>query len=231
MKKYIDLLKSKSYDSKSLLIRNLYIECLKILEIFGLPLNQTPRRLEKTVGAFLALCNVNSIDQLSNPEDINTPRALKTRDIIEWENKFLEEHISSGSYDDIRRKDLKLLILGNIVLKSAPNSATNDSTRGYGVNPVFSEIMKSYGIKNWENIFRSQLKNIPLIKDTLKRKREITKIPVIIPNGSLLEFSNGEHNILQKKLSKIYCLGMDIMQSYYMLETLLINIYMLKEIK
>ena len=35
---------------------------------------------------------------------------LKTRDIIKFENDHYGEEISSGSYDDIRRKDLKPLL-------------------------------------------------------------------------------------------------------------------------
>ncbi len=197
---YFLILNSRNFKKKDKNIQKLYIECLKILDLFGLPLEQTPRRLEKTVGAFLALCNIKKVNELKKPENINTPRAMKTRDIITWENKFLQEKISSGSYDDIRRKDLKLLVLGNIVLKSSPNSATNDSTRGYGVNPIFSEIMKKYGLANWKEEFSFHLKDIPLIKDTLKRERAINIVPVKIPGGTILKFSNGEHNILQKKI-------------------------------
>ena len=198
-----EIIESKEFLKKGNRLKKLYFECLKLLSLFGLPLDQTPRRLERTVGAFLALCNIKSVNDLNNPENIDTPRTLKTRDIINWENENLGENISSGSYDDIRRKDLKLLVLGHIVLKSSPNSATNDSTRGYGVNPIFAEIMKSYGSKNWEDIFKARLKDIPLIKDILRRERELDKIPVKVSNNQVIEFSNGEHNILQKKIIEV----------------------------
>lgn len=57
----------------------------------------------------------------------NENRHLKTRDIIKYINEHYEEKISSGSYDDIRRNYLKLLLLADLILNSAknPNVATN----------------------------------------------------------------------------------------------------------
>ncbi len=49
---------------------------------------------------------------------------------IDYKKHYLYEQISESSYDDIRRKDLKLLVLAGIIIPSAanPNSARNDGT-------------------------------------------------------------------------------------------------------
>ena len=85
-------------------------------------------------------------------KDLNIGYALKTRDIIIFVNNHFAENISSGSYDDIRRKDLKLLTVAEIVLQSNPNSATNDSTRGYSINPTYAELVRNFGSKDWEKM-------------------------------------------------------------------------------
>jgi len=197
---YEKMLASKEFASKSTKIRKLYIETLKIIEAFGYPIDQSPRRLQKTIGAFLALANVKSIDDISRPATLDSGRALKTREIIDWENQYLEESISSGSYDDIRRKDLKLLVLGEIVLKSSPNSATNDSTRGYGLNPFYASLMEWYGKGDWVAEISKVVNNSNTLKEKLSRKRIIETVPVCLPSGVELTFSNGEHNVLQKQI-------------------------------
>ena len=197
---YKQMLSSKEFASKSPKIRKLYVEILKILDAFGYPLDQTPRRLQKTIGAFLALANVKSVDEISKPATLVSGRALTTRQIIDWENKNLGENISSGSYDDIRRKDLKLLVLGDIVLKSNPNTATNDSTRGYGLNPFYARLMELYGKGDWVTAITMTMSNGPTLKEKLSRKRIVETVPVCLPSGVKLIFSNGEHNILQKRV-------------------------------
>jgi type II restriction enzyme len=197
---YNKMLSSKEFARKSPKIRKLYVEMLKMLEAFGYPIDTTPRRLQKTIGAYLALANVKSVDDISKPSSLDSGRALTTREIIDWENDNLKEDISSGSYDDIRRKDLKLLVLGDIVLKSNPNTATNDSTRGYGLNPFFSSLMELYGKGDWVTEISKIVNNGLTLKERLSRKRIVETVPVCLPSGVKLKFSNGEHNILQKRV-------------------------------
>jgi len=142
MKQYINVDKSKTYKSKSKKVRDLINVALYILDCFGIPMDSTPRRLEKMAIAFLACGDIKEIEDLKTINDSNTDYSLKTREIIGFVNKHFKEKISSGSYDDIRRKDLKLLTVAEIVLQSRPNSATNDSTRGYCISPIYAKLIR-----------------------------------------------------------------------------------------
>jgi hypothetical protein len=115
-------------------------------------------------------------------------------------NENFQEKISPGSYDDIRRKDLKLLTIAEVVLQSSPNAATNDSTRGYSLNPTYAELVRSFGSANWEKTVAESLKDIEPLRQKLKRERAIEKIEVTLPSGGQLSFSVGEHNDLQKAI-------------------------------
>lgn len=197
MKQYIELdkLKNKSDDIKKLINTTLYI-----LDKFGIPTESTPRRLERMAMAFLAAGDINNLKNLTLIKDSTSGYSLKTRDIINYVNKYFGEEISSGSYDDIRRKDLKLLTVAEVVLRSSPNSATNDSTRGYCINPMYADLIRKFGNDGWEQIVEKKLQGIEPLDLKLRREREIKKVKVILPSGKNLEFSAGDHNDLQKSI-------------------------------
>ena len=200
MKKFITPDKSKSFKDKSEIVQELINSTLYILHNFGIPIVGTPRRLERMALAFLACGDIKNLDDFKICKHANDGYSLKTREIINYLNFHFKENISSGSYDDIRRKDLKLLTIAEIVLQSSPNSATNDSTRGYCINPTYAELIKDFGAKNWEDNVSEKLKNIEPLRDKLKRDRAIQKIDVILQSGESLSFSLGEHNELQKAI-------------------------------
>lgn len=198
MKQYINPEKSKTFKLKTKGTQELINTTLYILECFGIPMDSTPRRLERMAISFLACGDIKSLKDFKKVKDLNSNYSLKTRDVINYVNRHFSENISSGSYDDIRRKDLKLLTVAEIVLRSSPNSATNDSTRGYCINPMYAELIKKFGSENWTEIVAKKLQSVESLSQKLKRQREIRKVSVTLPSGGKLEFSAGEHNDLQK---------------------------------
>jgi type II restriction enzyme len=178
-------------------VQKIINEALDILESVGIPMDKTERSLERMAICFLAVAGVTN-DWRKAKENAN----LKSRDIINLVNKNFEEKISSGSYDDIRRKDLKLLVLADIVINSGVNkgSATNDPTRGYALHPDFRQLIITYKTNEWTKNLKSFNKNKPSLVDILSRKRNLEKIPVKLPSGKPIALSLGEHNVLQKAL-------------------------------
>jgi hypothetical protein len=191
MKNYIP----KSTKSKP--VQKIINEALDILESVGIPMNKTERALERMAVCFLAVARVTN-----NWSDAKETANQKTRDIITFVNQHFEEKISSGSYDDIRRKDLKLLVLADLIENSGVNrgSATNDPTRGYSLQTDFKELIATYKTNNWDKALKAFNNNIPSLSEILERKRNLEKIPVKLPNGKPIELSLGEHNLLQKEI-------------------------------
>jgi BsuBI/PstI restriction endonuclease domain/BsuBI/PstI restriction endonuclease HTH domain len=191
MKNYIP----KSTKSKE--IQAIINEALDILESVGIPVDKTARALERMAVCLLAVAGVTD-----NWKEAKENTNLKSRAIITFVNKHFEENISSGSYDDIRRKDLKLLVLADIVENSGVNkgSATNDPTRGYALQTDFKNLIVTYKTDLWDKALKAFNKNKPSLSEILERKRNIEKIPVKLPNGKPLELSLGEHNVLQKEI-------------------------------
>lgn len=127
---------------------------------------------------------------------------LKTRDIIKFENDHFGENISSGTYDDIRRKDLKLLVDEGLVVNSSEldQAATNNPNRGYTLSAPFANLIKMYGTSKWDKQLAYFIDVHQNAKEELERKRAMERIPVTLPSGVTLELSTGEHNLLQKKI-------------------------------
>ena len=183
--------------TKTKAIQQIINEALDILESVGIPMDKTERSLERMAVCFLAVAGVT---KKWNEAKENTN--LKSRAIITFVNEHFEEKISSGSYDDIRRKDLKLLVLADIIENSgvSKGSATNDPTRGYALHRDFKSLIVTYKTDEWKTTLLKFNKNKPTLAEILERKRNIEKIPVTLPNGKTLEFSLGEHNVLQKQI-------------------------------
>lgn len=200
MKQYINSSTSKTFDEKPKAIQELINVALYILETFGIPIEGSARRLERMALAFLATGDIKTQGDIPKAKDLTIGFSLKTRDIIQYLNQHFNERISPGSYDDIRRKDLKLLTIAGIIVQSSPNSATNDSTRGYALNPIYAQLLRDFGNEAWGEIVAKQLKNNETLSQKLKRERNISKVEVLLPSGKHLVFSTGEHNTLQKAI-------------------------------
>ncbi len=188
-------------NTKSQKVEKLILEALDILESTGIPFDKkSPRALQCMAMAFLAVAGVKKSWKEAKGQKEN--RHLKTRDIIKFINENYEENISPGSYDDIRRKHLKLPVLADLILNSAnnPSAATNDPTRGYTLSNDFKALVTFYNTKDWTIKLKLFNKNKPSIDELLKRKRNIAKIPVLLPGNKRLELSQGAHNQLQREI-------------------------------
>lgn len=181
-------------------IKNLIWKLLDIFQLIGVPVQDTPRNLEKMAKAAMAVGGIRKSfqDAISETEGV----FLRTRDIITFENKYYGESISPGSYDDIRRKDLKLLLESGIVVSSANSNsqAVNNPTRGYALSEKFVDLVHTYGLPEWESKLKEYVANHQSLQEELNRRRNLERVPVTLPNGERLCLSYGEHNNLQKAI-------------------------------
>ena len=184
-------------------IEKLVQEALLILNALGVPIaGLTQRRLNRMAKAFLAVADMRPGTSWTDAKDSASGggHQLRSREIISFMNSHLGEHISPGSYDDIRRKDLALPVEALIVLRSArkPDANTNDGTRGFALNPSAARLVRCFGTANWGPALNEFMLGKPALAQELSRNRQLARTPVTLIGKQELSFSPGKHNQLQK---------------------------------
>lgn len=186
---------------KSKRIDKLVRSMLHVLTAVGIPLDTASDRTKVRIAeAVLAVCDIKK--SFSEAKSSDDKHFLTTRQVINFENEFLEGTYSSGSYDDIRRLHLILLTTAGYIVSSSAldKQSTNNPTRGYAASPIFAELLRSYGTMEWEQTLATFRQRNEELKEILARKRELERIPVILPSGIEIKLSAGEHNELQRDI-------------------------------
>ena len=97
-------------------IATLINNMLKVLDVIGIPMDTIGERTKIRIAeAVLAVADIKKA--FSEAKSVADNHFLTTRQIIDFENKYLAEKASPGSYDDIRRHHL-ILLIKDTVLKS-----------------------------------------------------------------------------------------------------------------
>lgn len=179
-------------------------EAQSFLREAGVQMRQLPaRRQERAALAFLATAHLAPdtpwADAKSHLGDKSVP-ALRTRQIVTFRQENYHEAISSGSYDDVRRKDLVVLVEAGLVAKSAADvgADTNDGTRGYALTIEGLALARAFRTNDWEVQLAQFRAAQGEIRDRLSKAREMLKVPVKLPDGAVLSLSPGPHNEIQK---------------------------------
>ena len=192
--------RSNVFRQKPAEIQQLVLDTASILEQMGIPVHTTPRRLERMVLVFLAVSNIRRNEDWPEISDRSSSHSLTTREIISYLNDEFKESISFGSYDDIRRKDLKFIVEAGIIVQTQTNVARNNPTRSYRLNPALYLLLETYGTPQWEKGIREYHDKNTLLREELAGVREIERIKIKIPDGRILNFDTGKHNQLQKAI-------------------------------
>ena len=185
------------------LVQSLVEEATNILSDLGIPMAElSPRRRTKIAKVLCALCDIKAPGSWRAAKSQTDKHALLSRDIIKYLNSHLGESIADSSYDDIRRKDLIYLVEGAIVIKAATNknASTNDGTRRYAISDDVVNVIRQFNTALYSSEVAGFLGKKGSLREKLARDRELARQPVVLPDGTQIAFSVGDHNRLQKKI-------------------------------
>lgn len=191
----------RTFNTKSQIVKTLIKQALQIISCLGVPINDmSDRSKEKMAMAFLAVADVKRLNKWNEIKDSNNEFALTTREIIKCYNENYGDDVSSGSYDDVRRKDLNRLILAQIITNSKPNTNASNPTRGYQINAEYSSIIKQYGKQDWFDKVIEFNKTHMTYEERVACRRDLPKMEVKCVDGTVFHLDEGEHNTLQKMI-------------------------------
>ena len=191
----------KTFNNKTPEIQQLIRQSLQIISCLGVPIDDlTDRQKEKMAMALLAVGDVKTSSGWRRIKDSNNDYALTTRAMISFYNAHLGDNVSSGSYDDVRRKDLARLTQATIVINSKPAANNSNPTRGYKINAEYSRIIRNYGQRDWFEQVALFNRSHPTYEERISQRRNIPKLKVTTPDGREIELKDGEHNSIQKQI-------------------------------
>ena len=191
---------SKEFQAKPAELQQLINEALDVLAALGLPLDETARRLERIALAFLAVADVKHPKDWSGAKSFSDRWALTTRQIIEYWNKNFGENVSSGGYDDIRRKDLLLAVHAGIVVPDQPDTARNNPRRAYVLADEYADAVRAYGKLGFDAAAELAITGKETLADRWTAERVLARVPIEVAPGVELSFGPGEHNMLIKAI-------------------------------
>jgi site-specific DNA-cytosine methylase len=131
-----------------------------ILREAGIKLRElTTRAQERAALCLLAVSQIPADGEWSQAKSYledGSVQPLRSREILAFRNEHYQEGLSPGSYDDVRRKDLALLVNAGLVTPSAKDVAadTNDGTRGYALTNEGLGLVRSFRTPEWEATLR-----------------------------------------------------------------------------
>ena len=189
---------SKEFRAKPPEIQQLINEALEVLVALGIPLDETVRRLERLALAFLAVADVRRSEDWPTAKSFSSGWALTTRQVIVYWNEHFGENVSSGSYDDIRRKDLLLAVHAGVVVPDQPDTARNNPRRAYALADEYAAAVRTYGTSGFEVAAERAITGKETLAERWAAERAIARIPIEVSPGVELSFGPGEHNMLIK---------------------------------
>lgn len=196
----------KSSSSLSTAGRRKIDDALRILAAAGIDVGGlTTRRRHRLALALLALSNVRPRDKWSTAAAWGTSdHSLTSREAIKFWNAHYGEDISSGSYDDVRRKDFVYLREAGLAIPSAanPDANTNSPTRRWAVAEAAGRLTREFGTRRWPRAVDSFIAEEGTLADRVNRYRDLKRPGVIITlsNGRRLSLAPGLHNDLQRQV-------------------------------
>jgi type II restriction enzyme len=190
---------------KKRLVEKRIKEATEIPRKIGLPIDgMTVRRQRRLALALLALANMRPDTPWKEASVFEGPASWKltTRETVDYWNKHWGEKVSSGSYDDVRRKDFIYLTTAGLAFARAgnPNASTNNPTRRYGINPDAAMLLRAFGTESGDEAAAEFVRTYGALKEHLERERRAMGVGAQLPDGTILQLSAGAHNQLQKAI-------------------------------
>lgn len=182
-------------------MNNLKLEQAKeILKALGLPKQQYN---DRSGWVFLALANITPCDEWITA----TAPLLPTVSIMDFIRSEYDKDYKPNSRETIRRQTLHQFEQARVVDRNRDNPAraTNSKDNNYSLNQPILDILHAYPDGNWKELVQLFLAQVPALKAQYERTLEKEKIPVKLPDGSVITLSPGAHNQLHADIINEFC--------------------------
>lgn len=134
-------------------------------------------------------------------------RLLRTVEIMEWIRVHYRKDYKPNTRETIRRQTLHQFYDALLVEQNPdnPDRPVNSPKWNYRIRDRAIPFLRSIGESAFEEHLREYLAEIPGLKDSYARARQMNRIPVTLPDGSAIRLSPGGQNVLIKEMVEGFC--------------------------
>lgn len=171
-------------------------EAQQILKDLGLPKAQ---QNEMSALTLLALCNLKENDSWSKVEKISLG---VTKGVMKFIATEYQKDYAPNTRETFRRFVLHQFVQARIAdyNPDIPDLPVNSPRAHYGISKEALETIKTFGSKNWNKNAEKFRNSVEYLAKKYAKKRDVVRVPIILPNGKRLTLSSGKHNELQASI-------------------------------
>jgi len=168
-------------------------EAQAILRELGLPDHQ---QNEISGYTLLALCNVKENDKWS--ESFKKSHGV-SKGIMSFISINYKKVYAPNTRETFRRQVLHQFVQAGIAdyNPDIPDLPVNSPRAHYAISQIALKTIKTYQTKNWAKAVKNFHTNVGGLKEKYSKGREMSRVPVKLADGQLLQLSPGKHNEVQ----------------------------------
>jgi type II restriction enzyme len=132
---------------------------------------------------------------------------MRTVEIMDWLREHYDKDYKPNTRETIRRFTLHQFADAMLVEQNPdqPDRPVNSPKWCYRVQAKALPVLRSVGEAAFAEHLRLYLVEIPGLRDTYARARDLHRIPVTLPDGSAVTLSPGGQNTLLKQMVEEFC--------------------------
>ncbi|GAB3121128.1 type II restriction enzyme [Leifsonia psychrotolerans] len=171
-----------------------------MLEALGFDKAQSGDRSAWTLLALLQLKPGSAWAEAQSP-------MLGTHAIMGWVRQHYGKDYAPNSRETFRRQTLHQFVDAGLVVYNAddPGRVTNSKDNNYMVAPEGLALLQTFGTSEFEKRLAEYLVTAPGLKAKYAAAREMTRIPVTLPDGTEIDIAGGGQNVLIKAMVEDFC--------------------------
>lgn len=168
-------------------------EAQAILKALGVPPAQ---QNEISAYTLLALAGVGADAKW---KDANRKSLKVTKGIMAFVEEGYGKKYAPNTRETFRRQVLHQFVQAGIADYNPDNPAlpVNSPNAHYAISEAALEVVRAYRSRAWKATLTRFLSEVGALKEKYQKGRELTLIPVALPDGKTFKLSAGKHNVVQ----------------------------------
>ena len=170
------------------------------LETLGMDAERSNERSALVLLALLRLTPAESWAEAANP-------MLGTRAIMDFIRDEYGKDYAPNTRETVRRFTLHQFVEARLVVQNPdePQRPVNSPKWNYQVTGEALDVLRAYGTDAWQSATDRYLADLPGLKARYAAAREMDRIPLTLPDGSIFTLSPGGQNVLLKAMVEDFC--------------------------